>query len=125
LIAIALSNLGSVYLDEKEYSRAEATFRDVVARFTKTLSPEHMNTGIARIKLGRSLAKQRRYKEAEVESRAGYEILAKQANPNVSWLQNARTDLAEEYDALKQPELASRFRAEGQPPNSAKLSTKN
>jgi hypothetical protein len=30
----------------------------------------------------------------------------------VTWLVNARKDLAEEYDALKQPEEAARFRAE-------------
>ena len=110
-----------IFLDEREYPRSEIIFRDVVARFTKTLSAEHMKTGIARIKLGRSLLKQRRYRDAEIESRAGCDILAKQANPNVSWLQNARTDLAEEYDALEQPDLASHFRAQGQPQSSAAL----
>jgi len=50
--------------------------------------------------------------EAEAETRAGYEILVKQMDPKVTWLVNARKDLAEEYDALKQPEQAARFRAE-------------
>ena len=115
LIAIALSNLGSVYLDQKDYGKSEEIFRDVVKRFTATLSANHMNTGIARIKLGRSIARQRRFREAEIETRAGYEILSKQANPSVSWLQIARADLAEEYEALKQPALAARFRAENTP----------
>jgi hypothetical protein len=56
--------------------------------------------------------RQDRYAEAEAETRAGYEILVKQMDPKVTWLVNARKDLAEEYDALKQPEQAARFRAE-------------
>jgi eukaryotic-like serine/threonine-protein kinase len=124
LIAIALSNLGSVYFDQKDYGKAEATFRDVVKRFTTTLSAEHFNTGIARIKLGRALVKQKRYEDAEVESRAGYEVLVKQTNPSATWLQNARLDLAEEYEALKRPGLSARFRTESEPPKSAQLQTK-
>ena len=34
------------------------------------------------------------------------------AMATVSWLVNSRKDLAEEYDALKQPEQAAKFRAE-------------
>jgi hypothetical protein len=30
----------------------------------------------------------------------------------VRWLQNARKDLVEEYEALRQPEQANKFRAE-------------
>lgn len=112
LIAIALSNLGSVYLDEKQYARAEAIFRDVVRRFTEALSPNHLNTGIARGKLGRALLRQHKYKEAEAESRAGYEILMKQPGLSPVWLNSVRTDLAEEYTALKEPEETARFRAE-------------
>jgi hypothetical protein len=39
-------------------------------------------------------------------------ILHRQMNPTVSWLQNARKDLVEEYEALAQPDDAARFRAE-------------
>lgn len=112
LIGIALSNLGSVYLEENQYLRAEQIFREVIKRLTEALSADHVNTGIARIKLGRTLLRQHRYKEAEPESLAGYEILVKQTNPSVTWLKNARTDLAEEYAALKQPEEAAKHRAE-------------
>jgi serine/threonine-protein kinase len=75
-------------------------------------SPTHINTGIARIKLGRTLLRQQRYADAEVETRAGYDILSPQMDPKVSWLTNARKDLAEEYDGMKQPEQAAKFRAE-------------
>ena len=112
LVATALSNLGSVYMERKEFARAEEILRDVVRRYAEALSPGHPNTGIARIKLGRSLLRQQRYAEAEVESRAGYEILIKQTNPTISWLQNARQDLAEEYTALNRPADTAKFKTE-------------
>jgi hypothetical protein len=62
--------------------------------------------------LGRSLLRQRRFAEASTESLAGYEILAKQANPAIGFLQNARRDLVAEYDSLGRPERGARFRAE-------------
>jgi len=71
-----------------------------------------VNTGIAHIKLGRTLLRENRYSDAQVESLAGYENLMKQANPGTSYLRAARKDLAAEYDTLKQPEKAAKFRAE-------------
>ena len=68
--------------------------------------------GVSRIRLGGALLGQHRYAEAGVERLAGYEILSKQTSPTVKWLQTACKDLAEEYDALKQPGKAARFRAE-------------
>lgn len=112
LIGIALSNLASVYVKREQYPRAEALYRDVLAHYDGLLAPDHVNVGITRIKLGRALLRQRRYADAAAESLAGYEILIKQANPGVSFLKAARTDLAIAYEALKQPDKAQRFRAE-------------
>jgi eukaryotic-like serine/threonine-protein kinase len=112
LLGIALSNVASVYMARQQWPQAEKIYRQVVPIFTESQSANHINTGIARIKLGRVLLRQRRYAEAVSESRAGYGILIKQMDPKVSWLVNARTDLAEEYDALKQPEQAEKFRVE-------------
>jgi serine/threonine-protein kinase len=112
LFAVALANVGSVYASREDWPRAEKIYRQVIPIFTESQSASHINTGIARVKLGRSLLRQDRYAEAEAETRAGYEILVKQMDPKVTWLVNARKDLAEEYDALKQPEQAARFRAE-------------
>ncbi len=112
LIGIALSNLASVYMKRKEYPRAEKIMRQAIAIFTETLSPGHLNTGIAEIKLGRILAREHRYAEAVKQSREGYEILIRQTSPSVSWLMAARKDLADEYEALKQPQQAAKFRAE-------------
>jgi hypothetical protein len=56
------------------------------------------------------LLRQGRPAEAEPESLAGYEIVAAQATPSVSWLKAARDDLAAAYEALGQPERAQAFR---------------
>jgi serine/threonine protein kinase/tetratricopeptide (TPR) repeat protein len=112
LIGIALSNLASVYTAREEWSRAEPLYREAIRIYTEKQGPTHVNVGIARIKLGRTLLRQQRYAEAEAETRAGYDILIAQMDPKVSWLINARKDLVEEYDALKQPGQAAKFRAE-------------
>jgi serine/threonine-protein kinase len=112
LIGIATSNLAGVYLARKQYAQAEPLFREALRRFSETLSPDHINSGIARIKLGRTLLRQLRYGDAAKETLAGYEILKPQVGAANNFLRAARKDLAEEYDGLKQPEMAARFRAE-------------
>jgi len=111
-IGAALVNLGGVYMERKQYSRAEQNFRQALQMYAQTLPSDHQNVAIARIKLGRALFAERHHEEAEHETHAGYEILTKQTTPSAIWLQNARTDLIAEYDALKQPEQAAKVRAE-------------
>ncbi|HWY57314.1 MAG TPA: serine/threonine-protein kinase [Terriglobales bacterium] len=112
LVAIALSNVASLYYDRKDYPRAEELFRDVVRRFTETLTADNVNTGIARLKLGRTLLHQNRYEDAEVETLASYGILTKQTSESTSFVRAARKDLVAEYEGLKQPEKAAKYRAE-------------
>jgi serine/threonine-protein kinase len=109
LVALALANLASVHMRREEFPRAEREFRDVVRRYTEALSADHLNTGIARIKLGRTLLRQGHFAEAADETRAGYEIVARQSDPSVSWLKAARTDLVEAYGALGKPDEAAKF----------------
>jgi serine/threonine-protein kinase len=111
-VAVALSNLGSVYMDRKDYAHAEQNFCDVVRRFTEALGPDNVNTGEARLKLGRTLLRETRYKQAQPETLAAYQILIKQTSPATSYIRAARKDLAAEYDALKEPQEAARYRAE-------------
>jgi hypothetical protein len=80
--------------------------------YAKTLPPEHLNVGIARVRLGRALERQSRSTQAVKESQAGYDILEKQSHPPVAWLQQARADLIEEYMRLKEPQKAAKFQAE-------------
>jgi len=112
LVGIATSNLAGVYLARRDFTTAEKMYRAAVATFFGAQSPDHLNTGIARIKLGRALLRQGRSAEAEVELKAGYDIVAKQTAPTVSWLKAAREDLAAAYDVLHRPEDAARYRAE-------------
>jgi serine/threonine-protein kinase len=112
LVGTALSNLGSVHLARGEPARAEQLYREAIAIYAATLPRDSLNVGIARIKLGRSLLRQGRHAEAERESLAGYEALARQTDPSVSWLQSAREDLVAEYEALERPQEAAKYRAE-------------
>jgi len=112
LVAIALSNLAGISMDKKNYPRAEQLFRDVIRRYAETLPADNVNIAIAHIKLGRTLLRQNRYKDAEPETLAGYEILIRQSSPSTSFTRAARKDLAAEYEALNQPQKAARFRAE-------------
>ena len=112
LIGIATSNLASVRTEQKAYPEAERLYRKAIRIYERAQSPTHLNTGIGRVKLGRVLLRQRRHVEAEAELLAGYTILAGQATPSVSWLQAARTDLADVYDALDRPAEAAKYRAE-------------
>ena len=72
----------------------------------------YMNTGIARIKLGRTILRAGRPAEAVTETLEGYRILSAQTNPSISYLRAARADLATAYDAINEPQEAARFRAE-------------
>ena len=112
LYGLALSNLASVYLAQKDYARAERIFHQVIACYAETLSPTHQFRAIAEIKLGRALTGEKRYRDAEAETLAGYNILLKQTNPTVSWLQSARQDLVTIYEGLNAPEKAAQFRSQ-------------
>src|SRR4051794_24570649 len=67
LAGTATSNLASACLAAKELTTAEKLFREAVRIFNRTLSAGHLNTGIARVKLGRTLLRQKRYQEAQAE----------------------------------------------------------
>ena len=112
VIGVAQSNLASVLMARRDNKGAEALFRQAIAMYEATLPAGHTNTGIAKIKLGRTLLRQGRFAEAERETKAGYDILAPQLNPTVSWLTAARSDLATANDSLKRPAEAARWRAE-------------
>lgn len=107
---IALANLGSVYLERRQYALAER--REAVQIDTEALSAVHLNTAIARIKLGRVLMREHKYREAEDHLMAGYKVLTKQARPSLVWILWVREDLADLCDALDQPGKANGFRVE-------------
>jgi serine/threonine-protein kinase len=96
----------------KDYTGAETDFRDVVNRFVETLGADNVNTGIAKIKLGRVLLREKQFQEAQEQTHAGYDNLIHQANPQISFLQAARKDLAAEYEALGRSQLAQHYLSE-------------
>jgi len=112
-VATGLSNLCDVYLARGELERAERAIREALAIDLETLSADHLNTGIVQIKLGRVLLRQGRFAEAEGPLLVGYDIVARQANPSMRWLQQVREDLVALYEALGAQGKAEKYRAEG------------
>ena len=72
---------GSCQLVNRNADRALDLYREALAMYAKTLPPNHLNVAITRIKLGRVLLRENRFKDAEGETLAGYDILSKQASP--------------------------------------------
>ncbi|MCA9735995.1 MAG: tetratricopeptide repeat protein [Gemmatimonadota bacterium] len=111
-VAIGLSNLANALMEGGRHAEAAEMFSDVVQRMTETRGADHLDTGIARIKLGHALLGLARVDSAEVELRAGYDLVSAASAPTVSWLRAARRDLVDVYTALGRPDEAERFRAE-------------
>jgi len=99
-------------MNAERYEQVERLFHEALQMYSQTLGANHQLFGIAHVRLGRVLLRDRRYAEAEAECRLGYEMLSRQATPPQNWLQWARSDLAEIYDQLHQPEKVAKFRAE-------------
>ena len=97
---ITASDLGSVYAKRENYPKAERYLRDAVRRLTAAQGADHLNTGVARIKLGEVLLADGRFDEARRESLLGYGIVARQAGTGDTWLQTARKDIAAESTAV-------------------------
>lgn len=110
LLGISIANRGGVALERGDPKRAETLFRDAMVVYARSLAPSHLNFGITRLKLGRALARQARWVDAEREISAGYAILAGQTSPSVSWVQAARKDLVMVYDSLGRAGDAARVR---------------
>ncbi len=110
-VAVALGNLASVYQAEGHYAKCESLLLDVVCRFRRAVGADNVNTGMAQVRLGRTLLHENKYSASAAHSLAGYEILAKQLNPDSGWLSGARHDLAIDYAALGEPQKAEQFKA--------------
>jgi tetratricopeptide (TPR) repeat protein len=115
--ALAMNNVGSDYSYQGKYAAAEQLFRKALKIDTQVLPAGHLNTGIVQIKLGRVLAREKRYQEALGYSLAGYQTVAKQGSPSLEYLQAAREDLGKIYDAFGQPEQAAKFGPNLRPTN--------
>ncbi len=127
LVGIALLNLGEVYIGEKDYARAEHSLREALSRFIEKLPPGHPNTAIAQVRLGHVLVLEKKYKDAADHLTAGYQVLLKQPGAQANRIRNARKDLVEVYEALKQPDQARKFQAElaAGPPEQASNASKH
>jgi serine/threonine-protein kinase len=110
--AASMVDLTEVYMKEGQNARAEQMLREAVNVLIAKFPPGDAHIGFAEVSWGRALLRQKRYVEAETQLAAGYQILAKQAHPPSDRMLEVRQDLVAVYDALKEPEKATRFRAE-------------
>lgn len=106
-LAASLTELANSHFYAGHYAISDTLNRRVLAMDRTLYGERHPH-----VRLGHVLVRERRFADAERESRVGYEILMKKASSSVSWIQMAREDLAIEYDSLSRPEMAARFRAE-------------
>ena len=118
---IAIGNLGSLYLSEQKYAKAEEQFRDVLARYSRAPSTAPLDLGIARLRLGRTLVFEKRYKEAEAELLEGYKLVSQGNGPSTSWLQGAQADLVSIYEVLNEPDKAALLQAQFDSPGGGRV----
>jgi serine/threonine-protein kinase len=111
-LGIALANIGSIGLQSGDNHRAEVFFRRALSAYEGAIPTGSFDFGVSRIKLGRALLRQKRYAEGEHETLAGYNVLAAQSDPAMSFIKAARTDLVADYEALGRTADAAKFRAE-------------
>jgi serine/threonine protein kinase/tetratricopeptide (TPR) repeat protein len=111
-LGAAIANLAGLYSDRKDYAKSEQLFRNALKVYSDSLPAGHLNIAVAHVRLGGVLLRDKRYSDAEGESRAGYELLMKQSTPPSHWVETARNDLLAEYDKMDQSEKAAKIRAE-------------
>lgn len=109
LTGVAAGNIGSVSLARGENAAAERWFRKALAQFTQSQGPRHLNTAIMQVKLGRSLLRQRRYREAVEATGTGYTLLTERTDAPEGFIKAARADLAAAYEQLGDHAQAERF----------------
>jgi serine/threonine protein kinase/lipopolysaccharide biosynthesis regulator YciM len=106
-VAVVTANLATVYADQKRYPQSEQAFKDALTILSVARPDTNdIDTAIDRVKLGRTLLLEHRYKEAEQQSRTGFESLLKQTSPQTNFVQGARQDLIAIYEALNDHEKA-------------------
>jgi hypothetical protein len=102
-VGVALANLSDIYRRQEKYPETEKLLRQAVAIQLKARGEDNVDTAIARIKLGRTLLKEKRYQAAEQQTRAGYEALKRQSSAPTSFLEAARADLIAIDQVLGKP----------------------
>ena len=111
-VGVTLSSQSSIYINENQYGKAEKLLRDATQILTKAQSMDSIDNAVLQVRLGRVLMLEHKYSDAEQHSRAGFEVLLKQGNPQLSYLHDAEGDLEIIYAALKQPREAQKVREE-------------
>jgi eukaryotic-like serine/threonine-protein kinase len=109
-VGVALANLATVDSQRGNFVDAERQLREALAIYARRGFTDSIRTGFARISLGRALLGQKRYAEALVESRGGYDLMLRKKSLHSTAMPQARTDIAAELTALGRDEEAAQFK---------------
>jgi tetratricopeptide (TPR) repeat protein len=107
--AIVKVDLADAYIRQSKYAEADAILRPAVKVIVTSFPATDVHIGAAESSWGRALLHLKRYRDAETQLTAGYQILQKQPRPPLARIQEVRQDLAAVYDALGQPDQAKQF----------------
>jgi tetratricopeptide (TPR) repeat protein len=103
--------LGRILIVTGVPEEAEAPLHTALAYRRANLPADHPKVGEARCVLGRALAAQGRYEEAEPLLREGFPAFAAWGLAHPNLIDQTRRVLAETYTALGEPEKAAPYQA--------------
>ena len=110
ILATFTGNLGDVYFQKKLYGLAERTEREAIDRFERAGIGNHVNAISVHAKLGRTLAREGRYTDAERELLNAVAMFGKMERPDTHTLSVTHQELAGVYEALGNSEKSAQER---------------
>ena len=106
-----LIDLGSILIKRNDAVAAESTLREAYGLAQKVLPPDHFRRTHAQHMLGRALAAQKRFAEAEPLLLASWQTFNRLRGATDYWTGVARKHLDNLYEAWGKPEKAAALRA--------------
>jgi len=106
-----LIDLGSILIKRDNAVAAETTLREAAALANKVLPPDHFRRIHAQHMLGRCLAAQKRYAEAEPLLLGSWQTFQRMRGAQDRWTNIAREELVKLYEAWGKPEKAISYRS--------------
>lgn len=110
LIGVVELSKGTAYQLDNDMVHAESSFRRALNNLAPARGENDIYTALARVHLGHTLLLEGHFREAELQSRIGYELLSQKTGMQTSFLASARQDLIADYQAMHELEKAESLR---------------
>jgi serine/threonine-protein kinase len=94
-------DLGDAYIRQGKYAEADSVVQQAVNALHASLPATDLHIGLAQATWGRALLHLKRYREAETQLTASYQIFQAQPQPPAARMQEVQQDLAQVNDALR------------------------